>query len=584
MSISQTSVSSIRPSQESNSSLVFLPDIDTVSCTQARCFVCGSSAQRSVITDEAVRQVWSQKRIFLSKTLRTCPGHIEEKMFTQAALLMIRSSAKGIRLSPEEICQWIHDLSSPAPQTPRVDFTGNTILEDEYPTLVRVSKPEFEEIHSLIKPYMRNTSQRTTRNALGVFLMTMRQNLNQKFLAFLFRTNQPNISEIISTVSTLLDRHFTPLHLGYQHLSREEAIARETPTIFNDILGEPDSLKLVADATYLDIEKPGDFTEQRRTYCLPKKKNLIKPMMLVFGSGYILEAEGPFYSDHRNNDAKILEYIMKKQDSGLASYLKCGDQIIVDRGFRDVEGLLQDVGLEVLMPNLLQGEGRVQFSTLQANESRKVTALRWIVETTNGDIKKMFPFFSGKIESPYKPVVHRFFRICCAMYNAFGRRHFTNSASHPARAQRILSRQAQPNLLQDLVAEKGYDNTTRSLIWRVADKDTFVDFPELELEEIEELTLGPYQILMASYYIKQHMQETGDFQLYVLVEEPNIIRAKIHSRFSGTDKHNVWVQYNAGELGIASIIGYYCQCKTGARTAGTCSHVTAVISQYLDLR
>ena len=54
------------------------------------------------------------------------------------------------------------------------------------------------------------------------------------------------------------------------------------------------------------------------------------------------------------------------------------DVLIVDRGFRDVEGVLQDKGYQVLMPRLLQGSGRLQFTAKEANASRHVTYTRWV--------------------------------------------------------------------------------------------------------------------------------------------------------------------------------------------------------------
>lgn len=560
--------------------LVFLPDIDTVNVTtQSRCFIdsCRATNQRLVIPDDAIDQVWNNKRIFLSKTLRVCSTHlVNNKVFTDAALDSIVPTARGIYLPPTDICKWIHRLSTSPNKQPRVDFSSNDITEDEYTTLVPCSKHAFEEMYELIKPRMRNTAQRTIKNALGMFLMTLRLKTTQKFLAFLFRTHQTVVSEAISSVATLLHELHTPLHLGYEHLPRLRAIHEETPQFLNDIFGRPSSLKIIADATYIDVERPGNFTEQRRTYSLQKKKNLVKPMMLVLGSGRILEAEGPFYSDHRNNDATILEYMLRKEDSGLAEYIHTFDQVIVDRGFRYVEGVLLCDGLQVFMPNLLQGESRTQFTATQANESRRVTCCRYLVEAVNGVLKSIFPFFASRIEAPYKPSVMKFFRVACGIYNAYHRRLLQDSPVHPVRAQRLLARLELDNLLKERIEANGYDKSTAALVWRKADQSSFPDFPRLTMEEIEEFTIGPYQPAMAKRYVEQHLEEHQDFELHVHQEEPYLIRAKLHSRFSGSDKHNTWVEYNPNFTGIQGIAGHYCTCKTGARTAGTCSHVTTV--------
>lgn len=99
-------------------------------------------------------------------------------------------------------------------------------------------------------------------------------------------------------------------------------------------------------------------------------------MVFVLGDGHILATCGAYVSDGRNNDAKILEHIIAKGD--LQQFLAEGDFVLVDRGFRDVQGNLVDEGYTIFMPQLLQGTGRVQFTSLQANASRQVTSGRWV--------------------------------------------------------------------------------------------------------------------------------------------------------------------------------------------------------------
>ena len=136
------------------------------------------------------------------------------------------------------------------------------------------------------------------------------------------------------------------------------------------------SLNIKLLGTYVYIEKPAHFELQRTTYSGQKGDNLVKMMVFVFGDGYILHTAGAYMSDGRNNDAKILEYITRKGD--LEQFLAPGDAVIVDRGFRDVQGLLVDEGYQVHMPQLLQGTGRQQFTSTKANASRQVTMSRWV--------------------------------------------------------------------------------------------------------------------------------------------------------------------------------------------------------------
>lgn len=54
--------------------------------------------------------------------------------------------------------------------------------------------------------------------------------------------------------------------------------------------------------------------------------------MCVSSDGLIAATYGPYSA--RQNDAKIVQHIMNKQDS-IFNDLKDGDVIVVDRGFRD---------------------------------------------------------------------------------------------------------------------------------------------------------------------------------------------------------------------------------------------------------
>ncbi|KAJ8684876.1 hypothetical protein QAD02_020669 [Eretmocerus hayati] len=67
--------------------------------------------------------------------------------------------------------------------------------------------------------------------------------------------------------------------------------------------------------------------------------------------------------------------------------------------------------------------------------------------------------------------------------------------------------------------------------------------------------------------------------------EPGLLRARVYSRFRNAAKHQMWITYqpvgvdhdeNINE-NADPITGYYCICRSGARTLGTCAHVTSVL-------
>lgn len=194
--------------------------------------------------------------------------------------------------------------------------------------------------------------------------------MKQELIAFNFNTTQQVVSKTIDTVSLLLEEYFVPKNLGYHHITREKALEEHSIKLTSNVLQQPESrLCLVADGTYNYIEKPADFTLQRKTFSAHKKRNLIKPLYIVFPDGYILEAAGPYFCDAKNNDAANIRHHYKNSD--LLLFLEEDDYFIFDRGYRDVVEETTNNGQKVFMPSLLTGK-RTHFDCEEANESRKV--------------------------------------------------------------------------------------------------------------------------------------------------------------------------------------------------------------------
>lgn len=60
-------------------------------------------------------------------------------------------------------------------------------------------------------------------------------------------------------------------------------------------------------------------------------------------------------------------------------WLKDDDVVVVDRGFRDAVPTFNRFGLHVRIPDFLNG--RKQLSCKEANQTRCVTKVRWIIES-----------------------------------------------------------------------------------------------------------------------------------------------------------------------------------------------------------
>ncbi len=84
-------------------------------------------------------------------------------------------------------------------------------------------------------------------------------------------------------------------------------------------------------------------------------------------------------ADGKNNDASIAKNIFINNEQDILNWLHDNDVVVVDRGFRDAVRTINRFGFNVQMPDFLNG--KKQMSTEEANHSRCVTKVRWIIET-----------------------------------------------------------------------------------------------------------------------------------------------------------------------------------------------------------
>jgi hypothetical protein len=290
-----------------------------------------------------------------------------------------------------------------------------------------------------------------------------------------------------------------------------------------------------------------------------------------------VEGNGPYFANGANNDATILEYMLAATD--LEYLLNNGDYWIVDRGFRDLANKLRLDGIDVFMP-AFKGKDESQLTTAAANESRKVTACRFVVEQFNGRLKNVFKFLRATVEGSYSPrTIESYFKICCALLNKYFPPLFSDSPRHEEIVTDVILRAAMSNFLQEELDRKQL--STRAISrWEPVNGSSIAEFPRLTMQELLRFTLGIYQIKRSAWYVKQHMSESGQFEFFMHWQEDQLIRIKMQSRHRSGTQYNVWVKFNGTKMGVDGILGYTCDCPVGLRVVGACSHVTSV-SLYL---
>lgn len=145
----------------------------------------------------------------------------------------------------------------------------------------------------------------------------------------------------------------------------------------------------------------------------------------------------------------------------------------------------------------------------------------------------------------------------------------------------LLARSQEVNIVQTRVEAENLQRRRRAE-WIRLDHNQLIDFPELTFEYLQYLTLGTYQLLLASSYIQDTLlREENVFQVDVHAVEPGFIRFRLYSLFRNNTIHQQWIAYVTGndndDEEENSIISYYCACRTGARTLSTCAHIASIL-------
>ena len=141
---------------------------------------------------------------------------------------------------------------------------------------------------------------------------------------------------------------------------------------------------LIWDETYFFIGKSSSNKVNRSTYGGQKKRHYVKFMSIVLPDSYVIDILGPFQGTM--NDANITKQIIDTNNS-IAAWRDGEGQMIMDRGFRDVVEVFEQLGYETHLSPFLKKHD-VQFSTEDINTRRLCTKTRWVVEAFHGRLKK----------------------------------------------------------------------------------------------------------------------------------------------------------------------------------------------------
>ncbi|XP_033763920.1 uncharacterized protein LOC117345083 [Pecten maximus] len=543
--------------------------------THKYCIVCqkyGNNRCHLIsIPKNARTQAFIEHGIFIDSTNRCCASHIKDKYFDTVSLQLIRSTKTSDLFSRSDITDLLQNVRSLMKTSFHLNFDIPSVLSDaNYSELTGLNKDQFADLASYLVS-VRNTTVRSTRTCLGVLLVKLKTGLSNELISVLFGLKKSQVQRSVHSARSALIDNFVNKNLGFNHITHDNFCKDHTSSIAKELFTTNNNQAVVVlDGTYIYIQKSGNYKFQRRSYSLHKHRPLVKPMVIVGTDGYILSVLGPYLADGKNNDAAITKHMFANNLQNINQWFNDGDMCIVDRGFRDSVSFLEEHGYRVEMPPYLK-KGAKQHTTQDANLSRLVTKVRWIVESVNGRIKQ-YRMMDKVVPNTYIHCIGDFIQIICSILNKYKKPLLQPTASSEEMARKMLIKSKEENRLLTELEERGLLKKRSTYVTIDASGEELDDFPILTSDDLRDITFGIYQIKQACSYSREHMSDDGDYELLVCKEDTGLLKVRIQSRHCSGVLHSLWIRYD-----VFTILGWYCTCKVGARVVGCCAHIASVL-------
>lgn len=109
---------------------------------------------------------------------------------------------------------------------------------------------------------------------------------------------------------------------------------------------------------------------------------------------------------------------------------------------------MEGLGLNLALPSF--PNGRRQFTTSEANQSRCVTKVRWVVEAANARLKQ-FKFLSNTVQNSSLPHLEKYLSIACAIINRYRSPIKISSAEDVEIGEKIITLVNQKNNFETVI-------------------------------------------------------------------------------------------------------------------------------------
>ena len=192
----------------------------------------------------------------------------------------------------------------------------------------------------------------------------------------------------------------------------------------------------------------------------------------------------------------------------------------------------------------------------EADESRFVTKVRWIIESRNGHLENFKAL--GDINNTVILYIMQEYKIVASIINCFYRKLYADGDKDIQVAVEMKNKIAQKN-------------KSLTKYWNKIDKDfkkieahDINDFPRLDLETIKnKITFGSYQIKYCFGYLSEHFDQNGSMTIVLNkteFKEETVLSVKVKSRHVERLKYKLIIVYFPNINDVSSISGWKCSC------------------------
>ena len=233
-------------------------ELHSSTCCACRAHLAEGSA---VVSSDDRDVVFFTRNIWIPEGARCCPHHIVHRRFTKQALDLVKPlSIRYQEWNSGQIEVLLQKFRNLYNGRKRFNFDDPWDLSDDTcSALTSLSRDEFNQLVETVSSCSdaRNSSQRSIRTAIGIYLCKLHLGLSNRLLLIMFDLpDKRAVSRIINSARQVLKVYFTPRNLGFGHVTRQCVIDRHTTTISRQLMcdGGKDTAILVVDGTYIYIQ------------------------------------------------------------------------------------------------------------------------------------------------------------------------------------------------------------------------------------------------------------------------------------------------------------------------------------------